>query len=564
MKAPFVVTPAGSGISIIRTRYGQPLIVLLAIAGLVLVAACANVANVLMARASQRRHELSVRVALGASRYRLVRQLFVESAVLAVGSAVAGLMTALWASRTLVSQLSTETGRIVLDLSVDWRTAVFATAVAMISVAGFGVLPAFRASAVSPIDALKQHGQSGTHGGGARTADLLVVAQLALSIVLVVAAGLFIRTFASLATRDLGFAHDTVLLAQVDSRRALTDAALRIPVYERVRQAVAAQPGVANVALSVIAPVSNRVMDPPVAVSGTQTTSTRVYTNAISPGWFDVYNIPVVAGRGLRETDTLGTTPIVVVNDAFRRRFFANSNPLDQFVTLPEVMVRPSLNVPLRIVGVVADAVYVRVREEPQPTIYIPIAQHQSPLFEGSYTAITLNIRSRAGSPSQLARGAAAAIASVNPRLEVTFRPLSDQISDALARERVLALLGGFFGVLALLLSALGLYGVTAYTVIRRRSEIAIRMALGATPTGIVKMVLLHAGGLVAVGVGFGWMLCLWGSRAIESLLYGVPPRDGWTFIGAALVLTGATMIAGWIPAWRASRADPALVLRQG
>ena len=343
---------------------------------------------------------------------------------------------------------------------------------------------------------MKQHGQPAREGGG-RTADLLVVAQVALSIVLVVAAGLFVRTFTSLATRDLGFARESILLARIDSQRAVADLERRMAVYERVREIVAAQPNVAEAALSVITPVSNMVMDPPVSVSGTNVASTRVYNNAVSAHWLEVYGIPVVAGRGLLDTDGLGTTPVAVVNKAFARRFFGASSPIDQFITLPELMVRPSPNVPLRIVGVVADAVYVRLRELPQPTMYMPMVQHSNPFFAGSYSAVNLNIRARAGSPSQLARGVAAAIASVNPRLEVTFRSLSDQISDALARERVLALLAGFFGVLAMLLAALGLYGVTTYAVIRRRGEIAIRMALGATPSGIMRMVLSHAAAYV-------------------------------------------------------------------
>ncbi len=451
----------------------------------------------------------------------------------------------------------------MLDLSVDWRTAAFASGVATAAVVICGVFPAFRASAIAPIEALRQHGQSARDSGGS-TADLLVVAQAAVSIVLVVAAGLFVRTFRSLATRDLGFARESILLARIDSRRAVADPDQRMAVYERVREVVAGQPDVAEAALSVITPVSNLVMDPPVNVSGANVASTRVYSNAVSAHWLEVYGFPVVAGRGLRDSDVLGTTPVVVVNEAFARRFFATSSPIDQFVTLPELMVRPSPNVPLRIVGIVADAVYVRLREPPQPTMYMPMTQHQSPGFAGGNGAINLNIRSRAGSPLRLTHGIAAAIAAVNPRLEVTFKPLSDQISDALARERVLALLGGFFGVLALLLAALGLYGGTTSAVIRRRSEIAIRMALGATPAGIIRMVMSYTGGLLAVGVAVGWMLSLWAGRAIASLLYGVAPRDGWTFISSAAVLGIVSAIAGWLPVRRASRIDPAEVLREG
>jgi putative ABC transport system permease protein len=319
-------------------------------------------------------------VALGASRYRLVRQLFAESAVLGLTSAVAGVLMASWASHLLVNQLSIETGRIVLDLSLDWRTAMFASGVAIASVVICGVIPAFRASGVAPIEALKQHGQSGGDGGG-RTADLLVVAQVSLSLVLVVVAALLVRTFASLATRDLGFARERILLARIDSQRAIADPERRMALYERVREIVARQPAVADVALSAITPVSNLVMDPPVNISGANVASTRVYSNAVSAHWLEVYGIPVVAGRGLRDTDALGTTPVAVVNDAFARRFFGAASPIDQFVTLPELMVRPSPNVPLRIVGIVADSVYVRLRELPQPTMYMPMVQHQNPFF---------------------------------------------------------------------------------------------------------------------------------------------------------------------------------------
>jgi predicted permease len=563
MMAPLTLLSAASGTSRFRGQYRQPLIALLMAAALVLLVACANVANLLLARGTARRHELSVRVALGASRGRLIRQLLVESTVLASLSCGIGWLVAGGASRLLVTQLSTETGPIALDVSVDWRVAVFAMALALTAIAIFGLAPAFQASGVSPIDALKEHGQASATTSR-RWTDTLVVLQLALSVVLVVAAGLFVRTFVSLATRDLGFARDHVLLARIDATQAGVDPDQRIATYERVRRAVQAMPGVGEAALSVITPMSNLVFDPPISVSGTHVVSPHMYGNVISPGWFATYGIPIVAGRAILETDDVRGAPVVVVNEAFVKRFFGADTPLDQFVTLPDVMVRPAPNVPLRIVGVVADAVYVRLREVPQPTIYVPLAQHQNPFFAGSYARINLNVRAVNRSPAQLARSIAAAIATVNPELAVTFRPLSDQLGDAIARERVLALLAGFFGGLALLLAVLGLYGVTTYAVTRRRGEIAIRAALGATPAQIAQLVLSHVSVLVIVGISIGGAISVAAGRFIATLLYGVPPNDPSTLLGSAVVLATAAIVAGWLPARRAARVDPAVVLRQG
>jgi putative ABC transport system permease protein len=562
MKSPFILIPAGSGTSNVRGRYSQSLIALLVTAALVLLVACGNVANLLLARGAARRHELSVRVALGASRWRLVRQLFAESAVLAALSCAAGWLLASWASRLLVNQLSIETARIALDLSPDWRIAAFATALAVVAIAIFGLLPAFQASGVAPIDALKEQGRSAAASTG-RWSDALVVLQLALSVVLVVAAGLFLRTFLSLATRDLGFTRNQVLIARIDARRASVEPGQRIPTYERIRRAVQAVPGVADAALSVITPMSNLVFDPPIGISGTQVSSPHMYGNVISPGWFETYGIPIIAGRTILDRDAENAAPVAVVNEAFARRYFAATSPLDQFLTLPDVMVRPGANVPLRIVGVVADAVYVRLREAPQPTIYLSIVQHQNPFFAGSYATINLNVRSATDSPSQLAKSIATAIATVNPQLAVTFRPLSDQLSDALARERVLAMLAGFFGALALLLAVLGLYGVTTYAVTRRRAEMAIHAALGATPAQVSSLVLSHVAILVIVGITIGAVVSASIGRFVRSLLYGVTPNDLPTLLGAAAVLAIAAILAGWLPAWRASRIDPAVVLRE-
>jgi len=563
---PFTVVAAASGTSILRRRYGPPLLALLGAAGLVLLVACANIANVLLARASARRRELGVRMALGATRWRLVRQLLVESVLLAAAAGASGVLVASWASRLLVGQLSTQNAPIFLDLSIDWRLLIFAIAVATVAVLVFGVMPVVRASSVAPIDALNEHGR-GVAGAPAGVPDALVVAQIALSVVLVVAAGLFVRTLTSLATRELGFARDRILLARIDSQRAIIEPAQRLPTYERVRQAVRATPGVADAALSVVTPVGNLVFDPPINVSGGRDLALaerRVYGNMISPGWFHTFGVPLIAGRDMTEADRVGTEPVAVVNQAFAARFLSGASPLDHFITLPDLMVQPAPNVPIRIVGVVADAVYVSLRESPKATMYLPIAQHDEPFFVRGLESVNVNVRASAGSPALIARSVAASIGSVNPQLTVTFRPLADQISDSLARERVVATLAGFFGALALLLAGLGLYGVTAYAVARRRAEIGIRMALGATPWRVIRLIMMRVSLVVAVGVVTGAVVSVWAARFVAFLLYGLEPRDTITLVGASLALAFVAAVAGGVPAYRASRLDAAEVLRQG
>jgi putative ABC transport system permease protein len=419
---------------------------------------------------------------------------------------------------------------------------------------------------VAPMEALKAHGRGTAGEARIGLAGGLVVAQVALSVVLVVAGGVFVRTFASLVTRDPGFARNDVLLVLIESRRAGVDPAQRIAVYGRVREAVRAVPGVADAALSSLTPVSNIVFDPPIDVSGSGLLSRRervVWGNVISPGWFNTFRIPLVAGRDLTQDDRVGAPAVAVVNQAFARKFLKGASPLGHTITLPAVMTEPSRNVPLRIVGVVADAVYASLRESPRATMYLPLERHDEPFFLRGLGSVSLNVRSKSGSPARLTKSVVAAIASVNPSLAVTVRPLADQVNDSLARERVLAMVAGFFGALALLLAGLGLYGVTAYAVSRRRTEIGIRMALGAAPARVLRLVLSRVAVLVGFGAVVGALVSLSASRLVVSLLYGVEPRDPATLIGAVITLATVGAFAGWLPAWRASRIDPALVLRE-
>jgi putative ABC transport system permease protein len=465
LQSPFTLVPAANGYSDFRRRYGQPLVMILSAAALVLLVACANVANLLLARTAARRHELSVRVALGASRWRLVRPLLTESALLGAGAVALGLPLASWGSGLLVRQLSTETQPLFLDLSADWKLLAFSLGLALTTLVLFGVAPAVGAARADPMDALKEHARGTAGDSRPGLAGGLVVAQVALSLVLVTMAGLFIQTFTSLVRRDLGFAGNELLVVLIESRRAIADPSQRVPTYERVRSAVRAVPEVSDAALSNLTPLADLVFDPPIDVSGSGPLSPRersTYAYLITPRWFTTFGIALLAGRDFDETDRVGAPLVAVVNQAFAKKFLSGASPLDHTITLPAVMYAPAPSAGLRIVGVVADAVYGSVREAPQPTMYLAMAQHDEAFFMRGTGSVSLNVRARSGSPGRLTKSIVAAIAGVNPQLAVTVHPLTKQIDDSMARERVVAMLAGFFGALALLLAGLGLYGVTS------------------------------------------------------------------------------------------------------
>jgi putative ABC transport system permease protein len=556
---PFTLAPAATGESFLRSRYQQPLVAIMVVVGLVLLIACANIANLLLARAAARRHELSVRQALGASRARLGGQLLLESLVLSGTGALLGLGLAQGISRLLVRALSVRGGAVFLDLSIDWRVLVFTVAVTVGTALLFGTAPALTATRVEPIDALKEQGR-GVGGGRARFAATLVTAQVALSLVLVVAAGLFVRTFAALANRDLGFDRTGVLVARVDAQNSSAAPADRLRLFQRIRAAAAAVPGVERAALSNVTPVSGMSWEEDAEIVGAPPPpqdERHVHLNGVSPGWFATYRTPLLAGRDLDARDQANAPRTAVVNQAFVRQFLHGESPLGHRIHLPD---RPGhANPDAEIVGVVADAVYRSVRQDIPATMYVPLPQAE---LWGA--AVALTVRAARGSPLLLTRSIAAAITGVDPDVSLTFRELADQVSASLAQERLVAWLSGCFGALALLLAALGLYGVTAYAVNRRRGELGIRMALGAAPQGVVRLVLRRVGVMVGVGVTAGALATWWAAQLAAALLYDVSPRDGLTLAGAALALVAVGAVAAWLPARRAARIDPVDVLREG
>ena len=567
LREPFVLEPAGAGISTLRERFERPLVALMVVVALVLLIACVNIANLLLARGAARRHELSVRLALGASRWRLARQLLTESVVLAIAGTIIGLVFARWAARLLIAQLNTSMTPVGLDLSLDWRVLAFTAATMAATGMVFGMAPALRATRVAPMDALRAHGriQSDTGGAGDGWSGALIVAQVALSLLLVVAAGLFVRTFERLAHAPLGMDRDRVLLTTIAA--PMVPPPDRSALYRRLVQAAAAVPGVAHAGGSLNPPIAGTlvgdlvVTEPGVAPRADAEVVTQ--STSITPGALAAFGTPIQAGRDFDDRDTTDSPKVILVNDALARRFFPGRNLVGAPVALT-FRSGPGGDIPLgtyTVVGIAADAAYRSIRTPMGPTIYMPMSQRSDPiLFDYFFIAV----RSAGGSPVLLARSVAAALTGVNRELTLTFRPLSTVVDESLAQDRLVAMLSGFFGGLALLLAALGLYGVTAYAVARRRTEIGIRMALGAPASRVVRLVLARFARLVAAGVVAGALVSLWASTLIASLLYGLAPHDPVTFAGAAVTLIAVAALAAWLPARRASRIDPAQVLREG
>jgi len=575
---PFTIEPAATGRSGLRDQYQRPLMVILVVVGLVLLIACANIANLLLARATARSHEWSVRLALGASRGRLARQLLIESLILAGAGAAAGLVVAQWASELLVAQLSRDS--VVLDLSLDGRLLAFTAAAGSLSALVFGVAPALRAARAVPIEAMKDRGRSNAGGGRITAANGLVLAQVVLSVVLVVCAGLFLRTFSGLAHVPLGFDRDRVLVTDIDARRADLSAESRLAAYDRIRERVLGVPGVSAAGISVIAPLSGAVWSRRVEVSGSNRPrnadvdgpegfgytdrtipedSPLAIFNAITPGWIATYGTPLLAGRDISDRDGPASPRIALVNQAFARKFLDGANPIGHIVQPTRDPGLPAIE----IVGLLGDAVFRNVREPMLPTVYVPLSQASDDPQPIPPPEVSLSVRAASASPAALAKTVAAAVSEINPTLALTSYPLAEQVNESLVQERLLAMLSAAFGALALVMAAVGLYGVTSYAVTLRRSEIGIRMALGATRAAVMRLVLARVSLLIGVGIIVGLALAAWASQFVTSLLYGLEPGDPVTLAASAATLAVIGAVAGWIPAHRASRLDPTEVLSE-
>ena len=550
-----VAVQAHTGVSSLRGTYQTPLWILLGVTGLVLLIACANLANLMLARATARQQEISVRLAIGASRRRIVRQMLSESLLLAAIGAAAGLFLARWLSAFLVTFLSTDQSPLFLDLEFDWRVVAFTAAVAVAACLLFGLAPALRAtSAARPISTLGTRGSSdGTERFTLRRA--LVVVQVALSLVLVVGALLFGRSLRNLTTLDPGFREDGVVVVNLDTRRANIPPENRRAVFSRIVERLDAIPGVDGASEAYIAPMSGSGWNNRVVVGG-QVQDGNVNFNAVGPDYFRTLGTRLVSGRDFTHRDGPGSSPVAIVNELFARKYLPGVDPLGRVFHVQDSPGREP-EPRYQIVGVVADTKYTDLREELPPIAYVSVLQERE---LDSFLQVILHATT---APSGVTAAATQVMREVDPAISVQFQTMERLVSDSLTSERLMAALSGFFGGLAVLIATIGLYGVMSYMVARRRMEIGIRMALGADRGTVVRLVVGDAARLLALGLLVGAGLAIWGARSARTLLYGLEPWDPVT-IGMAIGVLGAVgLVASWLPADRASRTVPTAALRQ-
>jgi putative ABC transport system permease protein len=547
--------PAGNGVSNLRHEYEAPLALLLATTALVLLIACANLANLMLARATAREREIAVRLALGASRFRIVRQLLAESALVAAAGAGAGAWLAQSLSRVLVASLTTENERVFVEISHDWRVFSFVALLGTATCIIFGLMPAIRATATHPGAAMKAGSRGSTDTRerfGLRRA--LVVAQVALSLVLVVGALLFVRSFRNLATVDAGFTKDHLVIAMLDfSRAGIAEERLRLALGELLEQ-IRHEPGVQGAAQVRNVPIGGSFSNRNVVIDGVKRKE-AVNFNSVSDTYFQTMGAAPVAGRDFDRRDTRTAPRVAIVTESFARVFFDGKNPVGRTFQIDEApgTPRPSYE----IVGLARDSKYTDLRDAFEPLLYVPAAQDDlSPVFARFVVRSTLPLASVTSSIARLARGVA-------PVTVVKFRTMESQVKDSLVRERLMATLSGSFGGLAALIAMIGLYGVMSYSVARRRNEIGIRMALGADRRDVVRMVMGEAALLLAAGLIVGTLAALAAAGWARTLLFGVQPHDPATLVISAVSLAIVAALASYLPALRAARLEPTEALRQ-
>jgi putative ABC transport system permease protein len=543
--------PAGTGMSWLRARYSDPLWLLLAIAGLVLLIACANLANLMLARASARQQEIAVRLALGASRSRLIHQLLVESLLLATTGAVLGVFLAYGLSQFLVSLMSVK-----LDVALDWRVLAFTAGVAVSTCVLFGLTPALRVTRIAPGLVMRAGSRNLTTSRerfSLRRA--LVVLQVTLSVVLVVGALLFTRSLRNLVTLDAGFKQEGILVTNLDMTRLKLPLERRNDYQREVLGRLRAQPGVESAAEADIVPISGSAWNNKVRIEGANSDQEKVsFFNTVSDGFFKTLESPLLSGRDFDDRDTSASPRVAIVNEAFARLLLNGSNPVGQRFRR-EATPRDPETV-FEIVGFVKDTKYQDLREDFLPVAYISKSQDPRP---GQYDDILIKSNAPlADLTSQVKR----TLEQVSPDISINFQVLKTIIKESLLREELMAMLSGFFGLLALLLACVGLYGIMSFAVASRTREIGIRMALGAERRDVVWLILREALLLVLVGVAVGLPSALAAARLVSSLLFGLTPADPVSMSLAALLMLAVGAAASYIPARRALRVDPMVALR--
>ncbi len=547
---------ASNGLSFWRNRYQQALLVLMTLVGVVLLIACANVANLLLARATNRAHEISIRRAIGSGRGRLIRLLLSESLLLSFASVIVALLFAEWASAFLVKMISPN-NTLWLNLDLDLRVFGFAIAVAVITGVLFGLLPAWRASGVVPQAALRTAGREATDRRGRFSlGKILVVGQLALSLALLVGAGLLIGSLTRLTSVDTGFNRDGVLLVTIDKRNADFSPAETNNVDRQLLERMRGLPGVLAASSSRLTPIGGSSWNNYLQVDGFEPLDPDdqlVWFNTVTDGFFTTLETPLLAGRDFDSRDVVGSGLVAIVNETLALRFFGERHPLGRTFRMTDPGEEPET---YEVIGVVSDSKYDSLDEVSLAIAYFPKSQQ-----DDTWRAVSYQLRT-AGPPTGLVSAVAEVVTEAHPRISIRFSTLADDVAESLTRPRILAVLSGFFGAVALVLAMIGLYGTLAYRVTNRRGEIGVRMALGAARVRVVRMILGEVGWLACIGIGIGVAVALASSRILTSFLFGVSETDVTTLVLSVVVLATVTIVAGAIPAWQAARLDPMEALR--
>ena len=546
-----VLTKASGGNDVYVAELARPLTLLFLAVGLILAIACANVASLLLARAKTRGKEIGIRLALGASRHRIVRQLLTESLLLSLAGGALGLLLAFWSSE-LASNLRTTTGgALTLEVSPNARVLLFTLVVSVLTVFLFGVVPALRASSVDLVPILKD-GTSTTPAfrRGPSLHSLLVVTQVTLSLVLLAGAGLFLRSLWKLQGIDKGFSGDNVLAVSLSMNLQGYDNKRGAQFYDVALESLSATPGIQSVSLSSALPVSaggSRIDLGPNTTKPAVDTKVAIEIVSVAPRFFETTGLPLVHGRDFRGLDREKSAPVIIVNETMAKKFWPKGDPIGQSFSDGQSS--------FEVVGIARDTKYRNLREAPRNTMYQPLAQDYRP-------SMNLLVRT-AGDSGTAANLIQTQLHAIEPALTVfNIRTLNEHIGRSLYIERMESVLLAIFALLALLLTAVGIYGVVAYSVAQRTREVGIRMALGAQKRDVLKLVLMKGLLLVAWGTGLGLIGCYWLSRLVAAQLYGVSANDPATLVTVAALLAAVALLATYIPARRATKVDPLVALR--
>jgi len=551
-----LLIPGAGGRNVLQNNAEQPLWILTAMVVLVLLIACANVANLLIARGAAREREVAVRLAIGASRWQLVRQLLTESVLLAMGGGAAGLLVAWWTIGALLGALPEGFGVSGLSPNLDARLLAFTLGLALATGLLFGLLPALRATRPALIPALKEQAGASSGTGHVRFRKGLVVTQMALTALLLIAAGLFARSLGNLRSIELGLKAENLLTFSVAPSLNGYAGERTIALLDRIREGIAALPGVVSVSGSEIAAFEDSNSTSNGTVEGyaaREDESIQLWQNGVGPDYFKTMQVPLLLGREFTAADAAGAPQVAVINETFAKKYFAGRNPVGMRFGWGA---GNQVATDILIVGVAQDFKHASAREEPHAYAYQPYAQSKSP---GS---LTFYVRAR-GAPAALATAVRQEVRRHDANLPVfNLKPVETQLSEQLFAERLMTGLSVSFGGLAALLAALGLYGVMAYTVARRTREIGIRMALGASHGDVQWLVLREVVVLAGIGLVIGVPAALALGRYVETLLYNVRPNDPLMVAAAALLLAGVAAFAGYVPARTAARIEPVIALR--